>query len=71
MISATVIKANTPSMLKGAVARTTYISISVNIETGHISVVAGQDDNEVKKHFTYHGDPPMWRGLQIIQVEAR
>lgn len=71
MISATVITAATPSLLKSGTARTTFIGIAVNIETGHISVITDHDRREVEKHFTDRGDPPMWRGLQIIRVDAQ
>ena len=70
-VSATVTKAHVPHMLKGAVARTTYVCISVNIETGHISVITDHDMHVIEEHFNARGDPPAWRGLQIIRVDSK
>jgi hypothetical protein len=69
-VSATVVKANTPRLMKGVTSRTTFVSISVNIENGHLNIYTGHDLKDAEKHFTFRGDPPIWRGLQIIRVDA-
>jgi len=71
MISATVIKAKTPRLLKDGTPQTKFVSITINISTGDVHAVALDTLSEAEIEFANKGDPPMWRGLQIIQVEAR
>jgi hypothetical protein len=69
-VSVTVIKANTPRLMKDGTLRTTFVSISVNILSGHISIHETHSPSEAEEHFKDRGDPPYWRGLQIIRVDA-
>jgi hypothetical protein len=67
-IDATVIKAGTPRMRKDGTPRTSYISISVNIEHGYVHVCTCDSLREATDSFKNHGDPALWRGVQIIKV---
>jgi hypothetical protein len=70
-VSATVVKAGTPSLLKDGTVRTTYVSVSVNILSGHISIHETHAQSEAEEHFKNRGDPAMWRGVQILRVDAQ
>lgn len=66
----TVIKAASPEMLKECTPRERYLVLCVNIASGHIVHSEQGSLKDAQYFFSDRGDPPMWRGLQILRVET-
>jgi hypothetical protein len=70
IISASVVMAAAPTSKKSCPKRVSFVVIGVNTGTGHVFTDVYADITSARSSFSSPGDPPEWKGLQIIRVET-